>query len=201
MQFKNVFLGRRSVRRYKDKDVPLSVIGDIIDLAGFAPSSGNLQNWKFIVVTDLNKRQQIADACLQQSWMVDAPVHIVICNDYEDVDTHYGKLGKMYSMQNCANVALGIMLAAYDYDVGSCWVGAFDNEAVQRILDIPENMDPEIIITLGYSDEMKQPSLREDPKYLTYFNKWGNKFAEFPSHLEKLKNIPSIKKQIEKLKK
>lgn len=201
MQFKNVFLGRRSIRKYKSKEVPLSLIGEMIDLARFAPSSGNLQNWKFIVVTDLGKRQQIADACLEQGWMIDAPVHIVVCNDYNDAKTHYGKLGKLYSIQNCANVAFGIMLAAYEYGLGSCWVGAFDNEAVQRILEIPEEMDPEIIITLGYADEIKKPSLREDPNYLVYINKWNQKFTEFPSHLQRLKNLVNLKKQIQKVKK
>ncbi|MDP3728359.1 MAG: nitroreductase family protein [bacterium] len=196
MQFKNVYLGRRSIRKYKDKDIPLATLGEIIDLAGFAPSSGNLQNWKCIVVTDQAKRQQIADACVEQNWMIEAPVFLVICNDHNDVKNHYGKLGRMYSIQNCANFAFGITLVAYDLGLASCWVGAFDNEAVQRILDIPEDIDPEIIITLGYSDETKKPSLREEPSYISYFNNWEKKFTEFPSHLENLKK--DIKKKIKR---
>ncbi|HIH15600.1 MAG: nitroreductase [archaeon GW2011_AR17] len=199
MQFKNVYLGRRSIRKYKNKEVPLATIGEIIDLAEFAPSSGNLQNWKCIVVTDQAKRQEIADACVEQNWMIEAPVFLVICNDHNDVKNHYGKLGRMYSIQNCANLAFGITLIAYDYGLASCWVGAFDNEAVQRILGIPEEMDPEIIITLGYSDEIKKPSLREEPNYIAYFNSWGKNFTEFPSHLQKLKN--TVKRQINKIKK
>lgn len=199
MEFKNVYLGRRSIRKYKDKEVPLATIGEIIDLAEFAPSSGNLQNWKCIVVTDSEKRQLIADACVEQNWMLEAPVFLVICNDHNDVKNHYGKLGRMYSIQNCANFAFGIMLIAYNYNLGSCWVGAFDNEAVQRILNIPEDMDPEIIITLGYSDEIKKPSLRENPEYITYFNSWGEKYTSFPSHLQKLKE--NVKKAIKKIKK
>ena len=198
MEFKNVFLGRRSIRKYKDKDIPLATLGEIIDLAGFAPSSGNLQNWRCIIVTEQEKRQSIADACVEQEWMIEAPVFLVICNDYKDVKNHYGKLGQMYSIQNCANFAFGIMLAAYDYGIASCWVGAFDNGAVQRTLGIPEDMDPEIILTLGYSDEIKKPSLRENPQYMTFFNSWGQNYTKFPSHLEKLKQ--SIKKQVKKKK-
>ncbi len=200
MQFKNVFLGRRSIRRYKSKDLPISLVGDIIDLARYAPSSGNLQNWKVVIVTDQDKRQEIADACLQQDWMVEAPVHLVICNDYNDVKNHYGKLGKMFSIQNCANFAYAITLCATDFGVSSCWIGAFDTEAIHRILDIPDDMDPEIIIPLGYSDETKKPSLREDPNYLVYFNSWGEKFSNFPSHIDRLK-LTNIKKHINKLKK
>ena len=201
MEFKNVYLGRRAIRRYKDKDVSMDLVGEIIDLAGFAPSSGNVQNWRFVVVTDKKKRQDIADACLEQNWMLEAPIFIIVCNNYKDVEAHYGKLGKMYSIQNCAAVSLGIMLAAYHQGLGSCWIGAFDNEAVQRILDIPQDMDPEIIITLGYTDEVKKPALREDPRYITFFNTWGSTSTNFPSHVEKLKSMLDIKKQIQKLKK
>ena len=201
MQFRDVYLGRRSIRKYKDKEVPLSLIGEIIDLASFAPSSGNLQNWKCVVVTEQEKRQEIASACLQQEWMIEAPVFIVICNDYNDVKEHYGKLGKLYSIQNCASFAFGILLAAYEYGLGTCWVGAFDNEAVQRILNIPEEMDPEIIITLGYAEEIKKPSLREDPKFFCYFNAWNEKFVKFPSHLQRIKSMANIKKQIQTLRK
>ncbi len=201
MQFKNVFLSRRSIRKYKDKDVPLSLVGEIIDLARFTPSSGNLQNWKVVIVTDQGKRQEIADACLQQDWMVEAPVFLVICNDYKDVNKHYGKLGKMFSIQNCASFSFAITLCATEYGLGSCWVGAFDNEAIHRILNIPEEMDPEVIITLGYSDETKQPSIREDSNYLAYINKWGKKFTKFPSHIENLQSIQNLKKKLKKIKK
>lgn len=196
----HILLGRRSIRRYRETEVPIYLIGEILDVARFAPSSGNLQNWKVVIVTDKEKRQKIADACLQQDWMVEAPVFLVICNEYKEVREHYEKLGQLFSIQNCANFAYAMTLAAYDRGLGSAWVGLFDNEAVQRILEIPEDADPEIILTLGYSDEVKQPSLREDPRYLAFFNKWGESFTEFPSHLKKWTSIAEIKEQIKKLK-
>ncbi|MBL7051880.1 MAG: nitroreductase family protein [Nanoarchaeota archaeon] len=201
MQFKKVFLGRRSIRKYKDKKIPTSLIGEILDLARFSPSAGNLQNWKFLIVTDVNKKNAIAEACFQQYWMTSAPAIIIICNDYSNVKKHYGKLGQMFSIQNCANVAFAIELIAYDMGLSSSWVGAFDNEALHRDFDIPENLDPEIVLTLGYADEVKKPSMREDLKYITFFEKWGDKFEAIPSHLDKFKDFSNIKKHIKKLKK
>ena len=202
MQFKNVFLGRRSIRRYKNKPVPKELIGEIIDLARFAPSSGNLQSWRFLVVTGKEKREAIADSCLQQTWMLEVPVHIIVCNDFGEVKDHYGKLGKMYSIQNCSNAAFALMLIAQDKGLGSCWVGAFESEALHREFDIPDSMDPEVIITLGYSDEVKGPAQRDDPEYLTFFETWGNSFTKFPSHLDKFKGkINIIKNSLKKLKK
>jgi len=202
MHFEDTLRGRRSIRRYKDKKVPMSVVGEILDLAKHTPSSGNLQNWRFVVVTDPEKREELAQASLEQYWMVEAPVHIVICNDYNKVKDHYPELGKMFSIQNCAAIAQSIMLAAYDLGLGTCWVGAFDNEKVQRLLSIPDDIDPEIIITLGYSQDMKGVQLREQVKYVTFHEKWGDKFRAAVPELEqleeKLKGIIKPKKKKKK---
>jgi len=196
MQFKEVYLSRRSIRRYKDKEVPLETIAEIIDLASYAPSSGNIQNWRLVVITSTETKHEIMESCLNQGWMMEAPVFIVVCNDYEKVKNHYGKLGKLYSIQNCSNIAFGLTLVAKEHGLGSCWVGAFDEEAVRRILKIPDNMDPEIIITLGYAEEIKSPSLRDIPNYITFFNYWGNKTFPFKSHIGRLKQ--AIKKPFNK---
>ena len=196
MQFKEVYLSRRSIRRYKDKEVPLETIAEIIDLASYAPSSGNIQNWRLVVVTSTETKHELMESCLNQGWMMEAPVFIVVCNDYEKVKEHYGKLGKLYSIQNCSNIAFGLTLVAKEHGLGSCWVGAFDEEAVRRILKIPDNMDPEIIITLGYAEEIKSPSLRDIPNYITFFNYWGNKTFPFKSHIGRLKQ--AIKKPFNK---
>ena len=198
MQFKEVYLSRRSIRRYRDKEVPLETIAEIIDLASYAPSSGNIQNWRLVVVTSTETKHEIMESCLNQGLMMEAPVFIVVCNDYEKVKNHYGKLGKLYSIQNCSNIAFGLTLVAKEHGLGSCWVGAFDEEAVRRILKIPDNMDPEIIITLGYAEEIKSPSLRDIPNYITFFNYWGNKTFPFKSHIGRLKQI--IKRPFKKIK-
>ena len=193
MQLKDAILKRRSIRRYKEKDVPVSLVGEILDLAKHAPSSGNLQNWKFVIVTDLEKREKLAEASLEQYWMLEAPVHIVICNDYEKVKDHYGKMGRLFSIQNCAAVAQNIMLLAAEKGLGTCWVGAFDPDAVQRELSIPEEMDPEIIITLGYSNEEKHKAVRLDLRYICYLDKWGNKIKSKSGVSELKDKLSSIK--------
>ncbi|MAG77845.1 nitroreductase [archaeon] len=199
MHFEDVIKGRRSIRRYRDKDIPRSLVGEILDLAKHTPSSGNLQNWKVIVVKDSEMRQQLAQASMEQYWMVEAPIHLVICNDYDKVKDHYPVLGKMYSIQNCAAFAYNITLSAHTFGLGSCWIGAFDNEKVQRLLSIPDNIDPEIIITLGYSEDSKSPQLRDEVKYITYQEKWGAKFKVPKSELEQIES--GIKKEVSKFKK
>jgi len=192
MELKESILQRRSIRKYKNKQVKIETLGEILDIARFSPSSGNLQNWHFIIVTDEKKKEEIANACLEQMWMTEAPVYIVICNKFKKVTDMFGKLGKMYSIQNCSIIASNIMLLAKDYGLDTCWVGGFSNESIQRILSIPEDVDPEIILALGYSNEEKiSEPIREELNTMVYFEKWGKKQAKFKSSgiISKLKKI------------
>lgn len=168
---------RRSVRSYSTTDVKHDDLIKILSLARYAPSSGNIQNWVFIVVRDGDKKREIAKACLNQIWMVQAPVHIIICNDLIAAKRAYGDRGeKLYSIQNCAAAAQNIMLAAESLGLSTCWVGSFDTEGIKRIMDIPQGINPEIIITLGYKTG-KPTSIagRHDLSHMIFFDDWGNK--------------------------
>ena len=144
---------RHSVRKYKNKPVEINDVLEILNIAKESPSSGNLQNWRFVIVTDEKRREKIAEACLQQAWIVQAPMHIVICNDPTEVMANYEDAGRKYAIQNCAIVSQSIMLAALKFKLGSCFVGAFDDFAIREILNIPEHIEVEAIITLGYPAE------------------------------------------------
>jgi nitroreductase len=179
MELKEAIKKRRSIRKFLKKDVPTEKVGALIDVARYAPSAGNTQNWMVIVVKDEGKKKELATACLEQSWMNQAPVLLVICNQFKKVVTLYGKLGKMFSIQDCANFTTNLMLLAVEEGMATGWVGAFDNEAVCRILEVPEDSDPEIILALGYPSEKPEgPGRRDDIEDLVFFEKWGNRKAK-----------------------
>lgn len=195
MKLDEAFKKRRSIRKYSDKKVPMHLIHDILEEAKLAPSAGNTQNWRFVVVTDAEKKKAIAKASLKQTWMTTAPVFIVVCNDSPRLVELYGKNGKFFSIQNCAAVTSYILLSATAKGLGSCWVGVFDYKELQKLLDIPEDVYPDAVITLGYSDEPKSlEHLRNEVEDVTYFNAWKNKtFVE-----EKPKLKDRLKKAIKK---
>ena len=197
MELVDAILKRRSIRKYLEKDISLSLIGEIIDVARFSPSSGNTQCWKFIVVKDPKKKKELATAAFEQNWVTEAPALLIICNDYKRVTTMYGDLGRMFSIQDCAIIASNIMLLATEKGLGSCWIGAFDSEAVRRILEIPEHVDPEIILTLGYSDDRKvEEPVRFEIQDIIYFDKWNNKVAkELSSKSGILERVKSLLKK------
>jgi nitroreductase len=176
MELDFCILSRRTCRDYKNKPVSMGKIGEILEISRYAPSAGNLQNWRFIVVTDKNKREKLSDISAEQCWMADAPVHIVICNQKKEVEKEYGKKGKeLYSIQNCAIVATHIILKAQDLGLATAFIGAFDDYELQKYLDIPDDITPEAIITIGYPNKIDDEQIRDPIKVLTFFEKWGKK--------------------------
>ena len=93
---------RYSCREYSNKDVSDNLIFKIIDYASLAPSAGNLQPWQVIIVKNKEKRESLSIASLNQSFMKNAPVHLVICGNEEYVKRFYKLKGELYSIQDCA---------------------------------------------------------------------------------------------------
>ncbi len=202
MDFKRVINSRRSIRKYLEKEVSWELVSEILDAGVKAPSAGNIKSYKFIVVTDKKKKDEIAVASLKQSWMKGASVHIVICSDKGNIKKFYNERGLLYSTQNCALAAENMLLKATSLDIGACFVGAFDEKAVKRILKVPNGLRPEIIITLGYPDE--RPLLKKsiDLENLVFFDEYGNKKRDTsPFPLEKqIKKAKNLLKKIKKKK-
>lgn len=178
MDLDRCLVEKRSCKSYLEKSIPIELIGEIIKAGTYAPSAANLQNWSFIVVRDAQKRGEIAAVCQRQDWMKTAPAHIIICDDQKRVTDVFQRKGKLYASQACAIAAQNIMLKATDLGLHSCWVGSFDEFALARILKIPDNMIPEFIMTIGYSDEVEQGLDRNPVERVTFFEEYGKTAVE-----------------------
>lgn len=198
MDFSDVLEKRRSCHFYRSKPVEFDLIGTVLYAGTQAPSAGNVQNWEFIVVTDQGKREQVAKACIDQTWMVNAPVHLVICNNKERVTKLYPRRGALYATQNCALAAGNMMLRATELGLGTCWVGSFDETAVKRILRIPSSVEPELILTLGYVQELDQPTSREPLSVVTHFETYGKRNREGDVGVFPL--VPRVERTVEEAK-
>lgn len=195
MNVKDAITNRRSIRKFKDKEVSMETLGEILEIAKWTPSASNLQNWKFIVVKEQSTKEKIADLCFEQNWMQEAPVFIIVCNDYKPVVEQFDQAGKLYSIQNCAAVTMNILLAAEELGLNTCWVGGFEPRKLGELLKIPDNIDPEAVIVLGYGDEKPEIPPRNDINTLSFFEKWKGK-AKF----EPKKVNPLLKKIKDKFK-
>ncbi len=173
MEVQECIKTRRSIRKYKNKPVDWDKVVQILDAGKFAPSAGNIQNWKFVVVRKDEIRKKLAKASFDQDWMEDAPVHIVVVGEPEKARRFYGSRGEsIYTIQNCAVVVSNMMLVAHELGLGSCWVGAFDENKVKRALFIEDNAVPQAIITIGYAAEVPDMPPRVELEHTVYLDKW-----------------------------
>lgn len=145
---------RRSVRHFAQTPVPEEHLFALIDRARLAPSAGNLQPWFFYVVRNQGLRSSLAQAALNQRFVASAPVALVVCADLERTGARYRRRGvELYCLQDTAAATQTLLLAAAGLGLATCWVGAFDEGEVSRILDIPNHLRPVALIPLGYPSE------------------------------------------------
>ncbi len=164
---------RRSVRKYKDKPVPWDNIVEIMQAGKYAPFAGNITNVKFIVVKSEDKRRAIAEASAQQYWMQDAPIHIVMVGEPEKAERYYGTRGiRLYTIQGIAAAVENMLLTAHSLGLGSCWVGAFDEDEIRRLCNLPEHVDVHAILTIGYADEVPETPPKYRIEHIMFFEKW-----------------------------
>lgn len=208
-------VGRRSCRDYSNKPVEFDKLTACLEAAHYAPSAGNLQAWKFVIVTDKDTRHAIADHCMEQFWMAKAPIHVVVVANEERVELKYGLRGKrLYAVQGCAAAMENFMLTAHALGLGTCWVGAFEEEFINSTLGIPDFVRPQAIITIGYPGyEKPMKKTLTSMQSLVYFESYGNRLktphlvlrdfsVEWERQMENIKekSTPYIKDSVKKIK-
>lgn len=152
---------RRSVRAYQSRAVEPKQLEAILETANRAPSAGNLQGYEIHVVRDAATRRALARASLDQMFLTQAPVALVFCADAARSGAKYGRRGEeLYSVQDATIAAAYAQLAAAALGLGTCWVGAFDEAEVARILGLRAGLRPVAILPVGWPAETPAPTPR-----------------------------------------
>jgi nitroreductase len=144
---------RRSIRSYTDHELSEEMINMILHAGHMAPSAGNLQGRDFIIVKDSTMKGMLCNAALNQGFIMQAPVCIVVCANILRTATRYGKRAELYAVQDSAASVMNMMLMAQDLGLGTCWVGAFNEQAVSELLEIPQGVRPVALLPIGYPKE------------------------------------------------
>lgn len=150
---------RRSVRSYSRRPIPPDVLERMHEALRLAPSACNFQPWRFVFVTDPALRQAVAKAALDQQWIAEAPITVVGCGMPDQAFKSMGGYGNSADMD--VTIALDhLTLAAVAEGLGTCWIGAFDEKKVKRLLDVPEQVKIVAMTPLGYpsSADLIKPS-------------------------------------------
>ncbi|MFP4116195.1 MAG: nitroreductase family protein [Candidatus Aenigmatarchaeota archaeon] len=176
MDVLEAILRRRSIRKFKDKEIGDEEIGELLRSVKWAPSAGNRQPWEVVAVKDEELKEELAEIALEQYWMTDAPVILVICVDKKRAEHVYGERGReLYGIQAAAAATQNILLRATEMGLGTSWVGAFDEGQASAALNCDDNIRPVAMVPVGYPDEQPEPPGRHDVTSFVHLNKFGKK--------------------------
>ena len=162
----DLLYSRRSIRKYTSQLIEPEKIEKLIEAALLSPTSRNRESWEFVIVTDKSALKQLSVSKPgSASMLAEAPLAIVVCGNPLDSDVW---------IEDCSIAAILIQLAAHDMGLGSCWIQLrcrmFDeqlssSEYVKRTLELPDNLEIECIISIGYPGENKN---KRDKSVLSY---------------------------------
>jgi len=162
-------LGRRSIRRFADAPVTDAELDTILRAGMAAPSAGNQQPWRFVVLRDPAARQAVAAHSPHAAMLPGAPLGIVVCGDL-DAERHAG-----YWVQDCSAAVENMLIAAHAIGLGAVWLGYYPREerwrGAQRALGIPERVVPLCVLAVGRPAEEKGPAGRHDAA-MVHLDRW-----------------------------
>ncbi|MCS7196947.1 MAG: nitroreductase family protein [Aquificaceae bacterium] len=161
MEFFEVLSRRHSIRSYQRKPIEKEKLLRIMEAIRSAPSAGNLQSYEVVIVLDQKKRIEIARLALNQWFIAEAPAVFVFFANPPRSALKYGRRGaELYSLQDATIACAYAQLSAVALGLGTCWVGAFEEEGLKSCLSAPEEWKPVALLTLGYPAEEPLPTPR-----------------------------------------
>jgi nitroreductase len=154
---------RRSIRKYKNKDIPKELLMEILEAARQAPSGANKQPWQLVVVTDPETKKALVPICKEQKFVAECSAFIVGIDDP----------AQKWSRVDLAIALEHMVLAAVEKGLGTCWIGAFDPERMGAQLGVPKGLVVTACLTLGYPDEAPEARGRKNLNDLVHWEKYG----------------------------
>lgn len=161
MEILEIIKTRRSIRRFEEKEIPQEVVEELKEALVWAPSAGNLQSRNFYFVFNQDLRKKLAgSSTLFQKFIGTAPLLVVACGNQRRIGL-YGKRGREnYLICDVAASIENMMLLAVARGLGTCWIGAFKEEKVSKILNIPKYLRPIALIPVGWPAQKPMPHSR-----------------------------------------
>ena len=159
-----VIKARRSIRKYRPEPIPDDKMGMILDAARLAPSAANRQPWRFVLVQNADRKKVLARAANDQTFLGDAAVIVVAVGDPE-VSARWHEKDTMIAVEH-------IVLAATALGYGTCWIGAFNEDAIKRLLKIPARMKIVALLPIGLPDEKPASRPRKEHSEIFFKEEW-----------------------------
>ena len=148
MNFLELARRRCSVRQYSDRAVEPEKMDYVLEAARMAPSAVNKQPWHILLIKSEEKRQQL-QSCYDREWFKQAPLYLIICGNHAE-SWKRAEDGKDHVDVDVAILTEHLCLAAAEQGLGTCWVCNFNVTRCKQLFDLPDNLEPIVLLPLGY---------------------------------------------------
>jgi len=165
----DVIKGRRSVRSFKPDLIPEEYLRLILEAGLWAPSGGNAQPWEFVLVRERSLIDKIK--LFSPGLFGDSYALIVLCVNKNRIKRR-DESGEQIALMDVAMAAQNIMLEAYYLGIGSCPIASFNKTAIKELLDIPDHVDPVLMVSLGYPERWPEPPKRRPLEEVVHYGKY-----------------------------
>lgn len=161
MSLLDVIFRRRSIRRYRTEPIPDEVLRNILEAGRLAPSADNAQPWHFIVITESEMKEKLSRG-RWNSFIKDSAFTVVGCGY---ADNEWSTVDVTIALQN-------MVLGAEAQEVGTCWIGDFEEKEVKELLGIPDNLKVIALVSFGYPAEKPSMVDKKSLKQIVHYNKF-----------------------------
>ncbi|MCH8068123.1 MAG: nitroreductase family protein [Candidatus Marinimicrobia bacterium] len=177
MNLYHLMMKRRTVRNYKEKEIPDDIIEKLINAANNAPSGGNIQPLSIILVQNIERRKELAKIVGDQPWVKNAPLSMILCIDFYRIKTWAQMCGTVFKGENALShfliayadimcAAQNVVIMAEYFELGSVYIGTIQSniDEAREYFKIPKYVLPIIVLSLGYPKSIPKyiPKLKED---------------------------------------
>ena len=177
MELYELMMKRRSVRTFKDQDIPESVIEKLMDVANHAPSGGNIQPLSILLVRSQDGRSKLAELAGGQPWVKNAPLSMIFCLDFYRIKKWAERCQTDFKGEQALNhfliayadlmvAAQNVVILAESLGLGSVYIGSIQHEIdeTRKYFEIPEYVLPMMVLCLGYPKSIPQtiPKLKTE---------------------------------------
>lgn len=152
---------RRSIRSYKDKEIPEESLNRILEAGRWTPSAGNRQPWEFVVIRDKDTLREIAEHARYGKFIPQAPLAIAVVTNPSN----------RWHIIDGSSAIENMTLAAWEIGIGTCWIGSMERDDVKKILGIPDDLHLLTVLPFGYPAAVGRSSRRE-LKSMLHYEKW-----------------------------
>jgi nitroreductase len=178
-----VIKGRRSIRRYEEKEIPEDLLNQLFEAVRWTPSWANTQCWELIVVSNQETKEKLQETISKRKpatkALVNAPVGLALGGRIESAGYYYGQASTKFGdwlMFDLGLATQNLCLAAHDLGLGTVIVGAFDHNKAKEVLAVPPGYEVVVLIPLGYPAKEPRAPKRKEVCDFVHFETFQRKF-------------------------